>query len=115
MELSDVVRHEDAGPCADSGGEDWDVLRVCKLASPFPVVRCRAVELEWNRTEELLEERLGFGELGGQIPSYIGNGGFRDNHAKASIRTHYNALVTVAPVIKYPYNSHVYVEPYLLT
>ena len=94
--MSDVVRHEDAGPCADSGGEDWDVLRVCKLASPFPVVRCRAVELEWNRTEELLEKRRGFWELGGQIPSHLGNGGFGEHQAKEAKLTKNQYRVTGA-------------------
>jgi len=63
------MRHEDPRPGADRCGEDRDVLGVGKLARPFTVVWGRPVDLDWNRAEELLEERRSFRELGGQIPS----------------------------------------------
>ena len=81
-EVSDVVRHEDASPCPDRGRQDRDVLRIGKFARPFTVVRCRAVDLDWNRAEELLEERRGFRELGGQIPSNLRHGGLGQHHTK---------------------------------
>jgi hypothetical protein len=59
------MRHQDPRSDADPGGEDGDVLRVGKRRRPVAVVRCRTVDLDWNRTEELLEERGGVGQLGG--------------------------------------------------
>jgi hypothetical protein len=76
------VSHEDTRSCADRRGEDLDVLRVSKVARPFAVVRCRAVNLGWNGAEEFLEERRGFGELGGEIPPDLHHGGLGEDEPK---------------------------------
>jgi hypothetical protein len=76
------MRHEDACSGTDRCAEDWDVLRVGKLARPFAVVRCRAVDLDGNGAEELLEEGLGFRELGGQVPSDLRHGGLGKHQTK---------------------------------
>jgi hypothetical protein len=62
MEVSDVMRDEETGSCADRCGEDRHVLRAGEFARPFTVVRCRMVDLERHRSEEFLEERGGLGE-----------------------------------------------------
>ena len=76
------MRHEDGRSCSDRCGEDRDVLRIGELARPVAVVRCRAVDLNWNRAEELLEERRGLRELGGQVPSNFNHGGLGEHQTK---------------------------------
>jgi len=76
------MRHEDPRACADCRGEDRNILRVGKLAGPFAVVWCRPVDLDWNRSEELLEERRGFRELGGQIPSNLRHSDLGEHQTK---------------------------------
>jgi hypothetical protein len=66
--MSDVVRDKEARSCADGCGENRHILRVGEFARSFTVVRCRTVDLERDRVEELLEKRRGLGEPGGQVP-----------------------------------------------
>ena len=74
--------HKHPRPCADRRGEDRDVLGVDKLARPFAFVWSRPVDLDGNRAEELLEERRGFRELGGQIPSNLPHRGLGEDQTK---------------------------------
>jgi hypothetical protein len=76
------VRHEDARSCADRYSEDRDILRVSKVARPFAVMWCRAVDVDGNCAEELLEERSGFRELGGQIQTNLRHSGIREHQTK---------------------------------
>jgi hypothetical protein len=80
--MSDVVRHQDARSCTDRCGEDRDILRISKIARQFKVMRGRALDLDGDCAEELLEERDGFRELGGQIPSNLSYSALREHQAK---------------------------------
>jgi hypothetical protein len=68
--------------CADRCGEDRDILRIGKFARQFAVVRCRAVNLDWNGAEEFLEERRGLGELSSEIPPDLHHGGLGEDETK---------------------------------
>jgi hypothetical protein len=81
-EVSDVMGHEHPRPRADRRGEDRDVLGLGKLARPFAGAWSRPVDLDRNRAEELLEERRGFRELGGQIPSNLPHRGLGEDQTK---------------------------------
>jgi hypothetical protein len=74
----------DEEPCsrADRCGEDRDVLRVGELPRAFTIVRCRAVDLDRDGTEELLEERRGLGELRPEVPPDFRHGGLRKHETK---------------------------------
>jgi hypothetical protein len=76
------MRHQNPRSCADRCGEDQDILRVGKLTRPLAVVRCRAVDLNWNRAEKLLEERGGFRKLGGEVPSDLRHGGLGEHQTE---------------------------------
>jgi hypothetical protein len=66
----------------DRSGEDRDVLRVGELTCPFAVLRCRPMDLDRHRAEELLEQRGGFRELGDQVPPDLRHGGLGDHETK---------------------------------
>src|SRR5262249_9766961 len=51
----DVVRDEEPCSRADRCSEDRDVLRVGELPRALTIVRCRALDLDRDGTEELLE------------------------------------------------------------
>jgi hypothetical protein len=76
------VCDENAGSRADCCGEDRDILRVGKLASPFAIVRCGTADLDGHPAEKLLEKRRGPGELCSQIPPDFLHGRLGQHQAK---------------------------------
>ena len=80
--VPDVVRDEEPRSRADGCGEDRDVLRVGQLPRAFTIVRRRALDLDRDGTEELLEEWRGLGELRREIPPDLGHGGLRKHQTK---------------------------------
>jgi hypothetical protein len=88
--------HKDRRACADRGGQNGHVLRVGKLGGPFAVARGRPVDLDWNRTEELLEEWRGFRQLGGQISPNLGHGGLGQHQAEEAKFAEHQDRVTGA-------------------
>ena len=40
------------------------------------------MDLDWNRAEELFEERGSFRELRGQVPPHLRHGGLREHETK---------------------------------
>jgi hypothetical protein len=53
-----------------------------KLVGPIAIVPSRALGLDRNRAEELLEERARFRELGRQVPSNLRDGGLREHQTR---------------------------------
>jgi hypothetical protein len=76
------VRREDARSGADRCGKDRDVLRISELPRPVSVMRGRAVDQNWGRADELLEERRGLGELSGQVSANFSHGGLGEHQTK---------------------------------
>jgi hypothetical protein len=76
------MRHEEARSCANRCGENRDVLGIGKPTRSIAIVHCRAMDLDRNRAEELLEEWGGFRELGGQIPADLRHGSLGKHQTK---------------------------------
>jgi hypothetical protein len=67
--MSDVMGDEEGRSRPDGCRENRHILRVGEFARSLTVVRCRAVDLERDGAEELLEQRRGLRELDAQVPS----------------------------------------------
>jgi hypothetical protein len=90
------MRHKDPCSCANRGDKNGDILRVGKLTRSFAAVRRRAVDLDWNRTKELLEERCSFRQVGCQILPDLGDGGFGERQAEETEFAEYQDHMTGA-------------------
>jgi hypothetical protein len=85
--------HEYPRSSANRCREDRDVLGIRKLVGPIAIVHSRALDLDRNRAEELLEERAGFRELGGQVPSNLRDGGLREHQTRETKLAEYQDRV----------------------